>query len=52
MSISDLLKQENVTISFEVFPPKKIENMETVIGAAMIVTGSREVVTLGPHARR
>ncbi|MCR5228803.1 MAG: methylenetetrahydrofolate reductase [NAD(P)H] [Solobacterium sp.] len=34
MRISDLLKQENVTISFEVFPPKKIENMETVIGAA------------------
>ncbi len=34
MRISDLLRQDRVTISFEVFPPKKIENLENVIGAA------------------
>lgn len=34
MRIKDILSQDKVTVSFEVFPPKKIENMESTLQAA------------------
>ncbi len=34
MKITDVIQQEKVTLSFEVFPPKKIENMDSVREAA------------------
>jgi methylenetetrahydrofolate reductase (NADPH) len=30
MRIIDILKNDNITLSFEVFTPKKIENFESV----------------------
>lgn len=37
MKIRELLKEEKVTVSFEVFPPKSESNYESVYGAAMKV---------------
>lgn len=34
MKIRDILSQDKITISFEVFPPKKIENMDSTLQAA------------------
>ena len=42
MKISSLLQQKKVTLSFEVFPPKKKDDFETVSGAA------KELVSLHP----
>ena len=42
MKISEILKQNKVTLSFEVFPPKKEENMGNVLEAA------KEIAALKP----
>ncbi|MBR2761889.1 MAG: methylenetetrahydrofolate reductase, partial [Solobacterium sp.] len=34
MKVSEILKQDKITISFEVFPPKKQEGMQNVLEAA------------------
>lgn len=34
MKVSEILKQDKITISFEVFPPKKAEGMQNVLQAA------------------
>ena len=33
MKIIDILKQDQITLSFEVFPPKKIEKYDSVQAA-------------------
>ena len=34
MKVSEILKQDKITISVEVFPPKKQEGMQNVLEAA------------------
>ena len=39
MKISNLLSQKKVTLSFEVFPPKKQENFDNVVNTAQTLAG-------------
>lgn len=41
MKIIDIIKGEKPSLSFEVFPPKKFENMETALGAALSIAELR-----------
>lgn len=41
MKIKDILSQDKITISFEVFPPKKVENMQSTLQAAHDIAALR-----------
>ena len=41
MKVSEILKQDKITISFEVFPPKKAEGMQNVLQAAAKIAALR-----------